>query len=159
MIRTKFFYMKKVYTKEGKYLGVVEDLAIDFFNGNLIGFKISVTSFISKKNFINIDKIISIDENIIVEENEKRDSLYFKEVKGLEIWNLQGHMLGVFEDLIINREKNSICGIILSTGIIDKIINGKKVLLIEDCVLGEDSIIYIGNENIELKIVRKDIRV
>lgn len=159
MIRTKFFYMKKVYTKEGKYLGIVEDIAVDFFYGKVIGFKISVTSLISKKNFVDMEKVISIDENIIIEENEKRNSLYFKELKGLEIWDLQGHMLGVFEDLIIDRESNNICGIILSTGIIDKILNGKKVLLIEDCVLGEDSIIYIGNEDIEFKIVRKDIRV
>lgn len=157
VIRSKYFYMKKVYDKEGKYLGIIEDLVLDFFCGKIIGFKLSLSSLFSKKNFVPIDKVISINEKVIIEESVKFNGLYFKDIKRLEILNLNGHMLGVLEDLIINRENYNIVGLIVSTGIIEEIIKGKKIFLIEDCILGEQSIMYIGNKNIELKILAKGL--
>ncbi|WP_438566425.1 PRC-barrel domain-containing protein [Clostridium sp.] len=155
MIRTKFFYMKRVYTKEGKYIGIIEDLALDFFKGEIIGFKVSLVSLISKKNFLDIKDIISIDEYIIIEKMTKKIGLYFKEMRRLEILNLEGDMIGVFEDLIIDENTNKICGIIISTGIIEKIMKGKRVLFLDDCILGDKSIIYIGCEKLEFKIMIK----
>ncbi|MGL4875922.1 MAG: PRC-barrel domain-containing protein [Clostridium sp.] len=155
MIRSKFFYMKKVYTKEGKYIGIIEDLAIDFYRGKICGFKVSLVSFLSKKNFLDIEDVISVDEHIIIEKMRSKKGLYFKDIRKLEILNLEGNMIGVFEDLIIERESNRICGLIVSTGIIEKVMRGKRVLLLDECILGEKFIIYIGCEKIELKIMIK----
>lgn len=49
MLRSKDFYLKKVYKTDGKKVGIVEDLCIDFFNAKLVGFKVSTNNIFSKK--------------------------------------------------------------------------------------------------------------
>ena len=58
---------------------------------------------------------------------------------------------GVVEDILIEEESFSIKGLIISSGIIDKIISGREVILINDVILGEDNILFIGASGVVLK--------
>lgn len=151
MLRSKDFYMKSVYDVSGKKIGIVEDLFIDFFEGKITGINISNYSLFSKKNFINCEDIISIDKDIVVSESRQGDGLRLKNVKGMDIIDLNGDIKGVMEDLIIKESDFSIKGILVSTGVIDRLLKGKDILLINECILGEEYILYIGRSNIMLK--------
>ncbi len=151
MIRSKEFLLKNVYDIRGKKLGVVEDLYIDFFKGIIIGLKISTHAFFSKKNCVFIDDIISIDKEILVKELKEGTGLRLQEVKGMDIIDLNGNLKGVVEDCIIDEVGLTIKGLVVSTGLIERLLKGKEVILINECILGEDYVLYVGNKNVTLK--------
>lgn len=151
MIRSKEFLLKNVYDIRGKKLGVVEDLYIDFFKGIIIGLKISTHAFFSKKNCLFIDDIISIDKEILVKELKEGTGLRLQEVKGMDIIDLNGNLKGVVEDCIIDEVGLTIKGLVVSTGLIERLLKGKEVILINECILGEDYVLYVGNKNVTLK--------
>lgn len=151
MIRSKEFLLKNVYDIRGKKLGVVEDLYIDFFKGIIIGLKISTHVFFSKKNCVFIDDIISIDKEILVKELKEGTGLRLQEVKGMDIIDLNGNLKGVVEDCIIDEVGLTIKGLVVSTGLIERLLKGKEVILINECILGEDYVLYVGNKNVTLK--------
>lgn len=158
MIRSKDFYLKKVYKTNGKKVGVVEDVCIDFFNGKLVGFKVSTHNLFSKKNYVAKEHIISVGENIIISEIQEKKGLCFEQIKDIEVIDIKGKIRGTLEDLIIDSENYDIKGIIVSSGLIDKVIKGKQIFLLNDCILGEEYILYRKKENISLKIMPHNMR-
>ena len=66
MFKTRDFYLMKVYDTNGKYLGAISDIAIDFYEGSIIGFIISSLSIFSKKNFIKKESILSLEDVLLV---------------------------------------------------------------------------------------------
>ncbi|NKF05948.1 PRC-barrel domain-containing protein [Clostridium gasigenes] len=158
MLKTRDFYLIKVYDIKGKYLGVIDDIAIDFYKGQVIGFFISNFSLFSKKNYIDKKEIISINEVVIVNTMTHYNGLSFKEIKDMDIMDNNNTMRGVLEDLIIEKKDLSIKGIIMSSGIFDKMLKGKEILLLKQCILGEDFILYSGNDAIRLQTLPHNIR-
>ncbi|MGL5086907.1 MAG: PRC-barrel domain-containing protein [Clostridium sp.] len=157
MLKTRDFHLIKVYDVKGKYLGVVDDIAINFFKGEVIGFFISNFSLFSKKNYIAKEEIVSINEVIIVNSITRYKGLSFKEIKDMDIMDKNNVMRGVLEDLIIERKDLSIKGLIMSSGIFDKMLKGKEILLLKECMLGEDFILYVGNNSIRLQTLPHNI--
>lgn len=151
MYKIRDFYYKNVYDVKGKKIGVVEDLFIDFFEGKIMGIKVATHKLFSKKNYIPIDKIIEIGSEIIALKLEEYSGLEFKTIKNMEVLNLFGETKGVLEDIIIDARDYCIKGLIISSGIIDRLLNGKEILLIKECVLGENYILYSGKGRIKLK--------
>jgi len=155
MIKTKDFYLLKVYDITGKYLGIVDDIYINFYKGKIEGFFISNYMFFRKKDFIQSNDIISLQEVIIVKKLSSREGISFKSIKDIEIKDKNKRVKGVLEDLIIEKEGLYIRGLVMSSGIFDKIIKGKEILLLKDCILGEEFILYHGNAELRLKSVPK----
>lgn len=155
MIKTKDFYLLKVYDTTGKYLGIIDDIYINFYKGTIEGFFISNYMFFRKKDFIKINDIVSLQEVVIVKSLSKREGISFKKIKDIEIKDKNTILKGVLEDLIIEKEGLYIKGLIMSSGIFDKIIKGKEILLLKDCILGEEFILYHGNTELRLKSIPK----
>ncbi|MGL4772112.1 MAG: PRC-barrel domain-containing protein [Clostridium sp.] len=153
MLKSKDFYLKGVYNERGKKLGIVDDLYIDFHSGKVKGFNISNYSFFSKKNFVSIEDIIVFDDEVIVKEVTSYEGVKLCEIKGMDVIDLKNNMKGVVEDILISKEDFSIKGLIMSAGIIERIIRGKDILLLNECILGEDYILYFGNEGISFKTI------
>lgn len=158
MLRSKDFYLKKVYKTDGKKVGIVEDLCIDFFNAKLVGFKVSTKNLFSKKNYVAKEDVISLGENIIIKDVEEKRGLYFEEIKDMEVIDVKGKIRGTVEDLIIDSDNYDIRGIIVSSGLIDKMIRGKQIFLLNDCILGEEYILYRKEENILFKIMPRNMK-
>lgn len=148
MLRTKEFQYMKVENKHGKYLGFVKDIAINYNSKNVIGFKISTFSLFSKDTYVLKEDIVCMNEKLIVEKTIKEDLLCFNDIKFLDVITCKGCMLGVLEDLIIDIKTFTIKAIIVGTGIINKMVNGKEVLLINNTILGEFNVLYYPNSNI-----------
>ena len=153
MLKVRDFYLKKVYNTEGKKLGMIEDIYLDFYGNRIVGFEISNYTLLSKKNYLDIENIIYSGESFIVSEIEKNKGLRFRDIKSIDIIDVHGNLKGVVEELIIDSKDYSIKGIVMSSGLIDTMIKGKQILLTSECVLGEDYILYTGNSNISLKSI------
>ena len=151
MFKTRDFYFKKVYNIRGKKIGIVEDLYIDFYLGKVVGFKVSNSILFSKKNYVDMEDIIEIGEDIIINSIRKGEGLTFKEIKYMEIIDTLSNIKGVLEDIIIDIQDYTIKAIVISSGLIDKMIKGKQIILLNRCILGEKYILYTGNEGISFK--------
>ncbi|MBE6070895.1 MAG: photosystem reaction center subunit H [Clostridium butyricum] len=158
MLRSKDFYLKKVYASNGKKIGIVEDVCIDFFNEKLVGFKISTNNIFSKKNYVSKENVILIGANMIINEVEERTALCFKEIKDIEVIDTSGRIKGTVEDLIIDSENYDIKAIIVSSGLIDKMIKGKQIFLLNACILGEEYILYTKAEKVSFKVMPHNIK-
>ena len=157
MLKSKDFYLMKVYDTNGKYLGVVEDISIDFYNAKIMGFKISPVALFRRNNYVKSESIISIEEVMIVKELEKFQGLKFKEIKYMDIIDKRNVMIGVLEDLIIEKAELSIKGLIISSGIFDRMFRGKEIIMLKYCILCEDYILYTGNESVRVKTLPHNI--
>lgn len=151
MLKTKDFYLLKVYDIKGKYLGIIDDVYIDFYNGVIKGFSISNYLLFSKKNFIKIEDIISIEEVMIIKELNEREGISFKSIKDIDIKDKNNNIKGILEELIIEEKDLSIKGLIISSGIFDRIIKGKEIILLKECILGEKFIFYFGSNEVKLQ--------
>lgn len=151
MFKTRDFYFKKVYDIKGKKIGIVEDIYIDFYLGKVIGFKVSSSILFSKKNYVDMEEIIDIGEDMIINSIRRGTGLAFKELKYMEIIDKLSNVKGVLEDIIIDIKDYSVKAIVISSGLIDKMIKGKQIILLNKCILGEKYILYTGNEGILFK--------
>lgn len=159
MLRTRDFYLKKVYDTNGKKIGTIEDIYIDFYNGRITGFEVSNYTLLSKKNYLDIDDVVYMGEYIVADSIRKGNGLKFKDIKSMDVVNRKKELMGVLDELIINIEDNSIKGLILSSGMIDTMINGKEIILISDCILGEKYILYTGNLKVSFKSMPHEMEV
>lgn len=151
MLRSRDFYLVKVYNLKGKYLGVVEDIVVDFNSGIINGLLISGISILKKNNYIQVEDIISFQECIIVKNTSRvkvKEILCFKDIKYMDIINATNVMIGVLEDIIIDLKDFTIKGLIMSSGIFDKMIKGKEIINIKSSILCESYILYSGGNSV-----------
>ena len=153
MLKSKDFYLKNIYDTKGKKLGIIEDINIDFYNKKVLGFKCSVCGFFSKKNYIDIDDVIEINKDVIVFQSRQGNGLGLKELKNMKVVDTDGIVKGVLEDILIDDYDYSIKGIVVSSGLIDRLIKGKHIFLLEQCILGDEYILYTGKDNIMFKAI------
>ncbi|AIY82030.1 photosystem reaction center subunit H [Clostridium botulinum] len=153
MIRTKDFYLKKIYNLEGKKIGTIKDIYINFYEKKLEGFEVSNTAFFSKKNYISIDDVMDVGEDIVAKDLKNGNGLKFKDIKDLDVMDTHSKLKGAVEDLLIDRNNYTIKAMIITSGFIDKILKGKEVILLNECILGDDYILYTGKENISFKSI------
>ena len=151
MFKTRDFYLKKVYSVEGKKIGVIEDLYINFYVGKVVGFEVSNHALFSKKNYVNIEDVINNGDDMIISSINKGEGLKFKQIKDMDIIDISGNMKGILEDLIIDKQDYSIKGMVITSGLLDKMIKGKEIILINRCILGEKYILYVGNDGVLFK--------
>lgn len=151
MLKTRDFYLMKVYDSKGKYLGIIKDISIDFYQAKICGFLISSFSLFNKKNYIPVEEILSIDKDMIVSKIDTFNGLLFNDIKYMDIIDNDNIMRGVLEDIVIDRNNYEIKGFVISSGIIDRMFKGKEIILPSNCILCEDFILYRGKECIKLK--------
>ena len=151
MVKWRNFYLMKIYDSKNKYIGVVDDISIDFYNGVVKGFTISPASIFKKHTYVSVDSIISVDEIMKIKNTSRFEWLKFKEIKYMDIINKEKKLLGVLEDLIIDEKTFEIKGMIISSGIFDKMFKGKEVITLKHCSLCDEYILYNGNSTVKLK--------
>jgi uncharacterized protein YrrD len=75
--------------------------------------------------------------------------LQFGDIKGMNVVDKKGHLIGIVEDMLFHKKTFLIKALILSVGFISNFIDGKKVLLMDDLILGEKNLLYRGeSENL-----------
>lgn len=158
MLRRKDFEYMNVLNLEGKKIGVVTDICLDYYNSKIIGFYMNKKGIFNKLCFIKIEDVVTLNNDMIITKFSREKSLPFSEIKDMEVINKKGEIIGVAEDLLIDPEDFVIKGMIVSSGIIDKIYKGKNIILLEDSMLGDNSIFYYGKDNVSLKTLPHNIK-
>lgn len=151
MFKTRDFYLMKVFDIKGKYVGLVSDLNIDFYNGRVLGLFVSNYKPFSKRNYVPVEGIISFGDVITANEVIESKGLAFRKLQYMDIYDMNNIMKGILEDILIDTKDFSIKGLIVSSGVFDKMLKGKEILLIQNCILGDESILYKGSSNIVLQ--------
>ncbi|MGL5615620.1 MAG: PRC-barrel domain-containing protein [Sarcina sp.] len=149
MYRFKNLKALEVFDKNSVKLGEVEDIAIDYFEGRVLGFILPKKMF-SKKNFVAIEDIIILGNRIVTEKLSIYKGLTFLLIKEFDVINSGGESIGNLEELIINLNFK-IVAIICSRGFFYKFVHGKELVLIEKTILGKRNILYLGEDNLSFK--------
>lgn len=150
MYRSRDFFMKKIFDLKGDKLGMVKDLFINYNIGKVEGFKISNYSFMNKKNYISVDDIVDINNQIIVKKAKKGDGLSLSDIKNMDVIDTEGNLKGTVEDVLIDIKTYEIKALVVYSGMIDKFIKGKEIILINRTILGEDYILFMENKSISM---------
>ena len=116
-----------------------------------------INTFGFKNDYVDIKDIIQIDEEILMKKVSEIKGIRFSDIRDMEVIDRLGNSKGVVEDLLIEEESYDIKGIILNSGIIDTLLKGKEVILINNSVLGEEYILYLGQPNIVFKNIPHEI--
>ncbi|MGL4761501.1 MAG: PRC-barrel domain-containing protein [Sarcina sp.] len=147
MYRVKDLKFLEVFSSDGKKLGEVEDIGIDYFEGRVKGFFIQKGIF-KKENFIDIDDVLTFGEKIVAKDIKKHQGLAFSDIKGLDIIDKKNRMIGILEEIIIDSNF-FIRAIITSKGFFNKFKNGKNLILLKETILGDDNILYFSEDKIK----------
>lgn len=144
MFRTKDFIMMDVADVKGKRIGFIKDILINFNEGVVVGFLISPYNLFVKSCYVLSQDIVSFERTMIIEKTTLHSPLKLRDFLGMEVLDTKGNILGVFEDIIFSHDFK-VKGLVVSSGFISKLIKGKKIVLINEILVGDDNIIYMGN--------------
>lgn len=147
MYKSKDFILMDVVNIEGKKVGVIKDILIDFNKGFIIGFSILPINIFKKNLCVLKENIITFNSNMVVKDTTEEEKFKFSNLKGMDVINSKGDVIGMVEDVIFNNNDFKIKGVVISTGFIRNLIYGKKVYLINQLILGEENILYFKEKN------------
>ncbi|KEI79341.1 PRC-barrel domain-containing protein [Clostridium botulinum] len=158
MYRSKYFKYMNVYYSNGKKVGFIKDILVDFNEERIIGFCVSSYKILNKNNIVLVEDIISINKNMVVKKLERGKYLSFNDIKHLEVIDIEGVLMGVIEDIIINEGNFRIVAIIISMGFLNNFIKGKKIISPNEIILGETNLLYFNyrSRNLDFKIMVKN---
>lgn len=147
MYKSKDFILMDVVNIEGKKVGVIKDILIDFNKGFIIGFSILPINIFKKSLCVLKKNIITFNRNMVIKETTEEDKFKFSSLKGMDVINSKGDVIGMVEDVIFGNSDFNIRGVVISTGLIRNLVYGKKVYLINELILGEENILYFKGKN------------
>lgn len=147
MMRSRDFMFANAYSVDGKKIGRIEDILLNFDNGTIEGFRINKGSIFNKSICISKENVVCISSKLIVKEEEyKGYFIEFKNIKGMEAVNVGGLILGDIEEIIFDEMNLNIKGIVISKGIFDNIMSGKKVILQGNYIIGKNNLICLAKQ-------------
>lgn len=142
MYRTKDFTLMDVIDVNGKRLGYIQDLLLNFNKRKVIGFNLTSSSLFKKNLNIMIEDIVSYNSTMVVTAVKKGSFLKFSDIKGMDIRDKKDNIIGMIEDILFDEKHFSIKATVVSTGFITNFISGKKIILVNDLVLGEQNLMF-----------------
>lgn len=147
MFRTKDFILMDVVDIRGKKIGFINDIIVDFKKGDVKGFIVSSYSFFQKTLCVLKEDIVSFNKSMVVSKVIKEKLFTFSKIKGMDIINNSGDIIGMAEDILFHEFTFKIQGLVVSTGFIKNLLVGKKILLVNSFIIGEKSILYYSTKS------------
>ncbi|WP_333861995.1 PRC-barrel domain-containing protein [Clostridium sp.] len=149
MYKTRDFIFKDVVNLSGNLLGFISDIILNFNDKRVQGFVVTPNSLFKKSLNIFLEDVVSFSSILVVTSINRKKSLQFGDIKGMNVVDKKGHLIGIVEDMLFHKKTFLIKALILSVGFISNFIDGKKVLLMDDLILGEKNLLYRGeSENL-----------
>lgn len=145
MYRSKDFVLMDAIDINGKKVGFIRDVLVNFNRGFVVGFSITPSQIFKKGLSVLKEDILTFHYNMIVKKTSEEELLRLSNFKGMDVLDHKGNVLGMVEDIIFDINNFKIKGLVVSTGFIHNLIHGKKIFLIKDLILGDKSILYFGD--------------
>lgn len=150
--------LRIVDLKYGKIIGKIDGVVFYPRHKKILGFRVNCGKWVKKHKALPVREIVSIgtdsitvrSDNALAEyginpeflEAEKEKNRIF----GLAVMANTGEELGYIEDIIIDENKCTIEGYVLTDGIIDDILNGKSIIpYAQEMIFGEEVIIIVSD--------------
>lgn len=147
MLKSRDFIYMDVIDINGKNLGYVKDILINFNKKEVTGFKVNPYKFISKGFNILKEDIIYYNTKILVTKTSKENQISFSELRNMYVLDKNSNILGMVNDIIFCEKTFELKGISIKCGTIAGIFRERKILLIKELILGEDNLLFFGNED------------
>ena len=145
MFKSKDFIFMDVVSVEGKKIGFIRDLLIDFNKGKVIGFVVSSYKIFHKNVSVLKEDIIYFNKHMVVKKVEKNKYLCLHSFINMDVIDKCSNIFGMVEDITFTCDTFEIKGVIVSSGFITNLLRGKRIMLINELILGEENILYIPN--------------
>jgi uncharacterized protein YrrD len=145
MFRSKDFIFMDVVTVEGKKIGFIKDLLIDFHSGKVIGFLVSPYKLFHKNVNVLKQDIIYSNKRMVVKKVDKNEYLCLHSFINMDVIDKCNNIFGIVQDIIFTRDTFDIKGVIVSSGFFMNLLRGKRIMLIDELILGEENLLYIPN--------------
>jgi uncharacterized protein YrrD len=142
MYKSKDFKYMDVVNVEGKKIGVIRDLLIDFNKGKVIGVQISPTKLFHKNISVLKEDIIYFNKHMVVKKVVKEKYLTLHSFINMDVIDKCRNIFGVVEDITFSGHSFEIKGVIVSLGFFTNLLRGKRIMLIKELILGEKNILY-----------------
>ena len=142
MYKSKDFKYMDVVNVEGKKIGVIRDLLIDFNKGKVIGVQVSPTKLFHKNVSVLKEDIIYFNKHMVVKKVVKEKYLTLHSFINMDVIDKCRNIFGVVEDITFSGHSFEIKGIIVSLGFFTNLLRGKRIMLIKELILGEKNILY-----------------
>lgn len=147
MFKSRDFIYMDVIDINGKNLGYIKDILINFSKEEVVGFKVNPYKFISKDFNILKEDIIYYNSKMLVSKVTKENYLQFSKLKNMYVLDKHCNILGMVNDIIFCGKTFKLKGISIKSGTITSIFKERKVLLVKNLILGEDNLLYFGTED------------
>ena len=99
MFKSKDFIFMDVVTVEGKKIGFIKDLLINFNKGKVIGFVISPYNFFQKNLNVLKEDIIYFNKHMVVRKVEKNTYLCLQSFLSMDVIDICRNVFGMVEDI------------------------------------------------------------
>jgi len=142
MVKSKDFIFMDVVSVEGEKIGFIRDLLVDFSKGKVIGFVISPYKFFRKNLNVLKEDIIYFNKRMVVKKVDNNKYLCLHSFINMDVIDKCRNVFGMVEDISFTCDTFEIKGVIVSSGFITNLLRGKRIMLINELILGED-LLYI----------------
>jgi len=147
MLRSKDFLLMDVLDIKGKKIGYIKDLLVDFNGGRVEGFVISTYKLFQGDLYVMTEDIIFFNKSMIAHNCVKDKRFELKQLRSMDVLNKYGDIIGMVEDILFDWNSFKIKGVLVSTGFIRNFVMGKKIILINRLILGEENLWCYGDCN------------
>lgn len=148
MFKSKDFSLMEVIHIKNNRIGFIKDMLLDFNKKKVLGFQISSYDIINKNLNVMIEDIITFENSMVIKNTSKSKHLSFNSIKGIDITDNKGNVIGMLEEILFEEESFNIYGIVLSSGLLNNYLKGKQIILMEEVILGENSILCYEKRNL-----------
>jgi uncharacterized protein YrrD len=147
VFKSKDFIFMDVIDVNGKKIGFIKDLLIDFNHGEVKGFVVSSNRIFNKNIHIIREDIIAFNETMIIKSSRATGLIEFLRLKNLDIIDHCGEIIGIIEDILFDARTFKISGIIVSQGFFHNFVWGKRIILIQSTILGDKNLLYYSKDD------------
>jgi len=149
--RTELSGIPVVELDSGRVLGKVKDVDINLANGRLRGLVVALGR---KEGFIPFDQIYHLGAAAVTVGAEAPILPHRREEDpfpvGKRVFNREGRVLGVIDDVLFDGESGSVWGYQVTAGLLSDFVDGKKgVALTNELVVGPDSVVITDELGLE----------
>lgn len=147
MYKIRDFIDKEVFLVNGKRIGLVSGLLVDFSSMKVETLVINRFGFLRNK-YVLCEDIISISRYIIVSSLSTAKGISISNVLMKNVYSKNGMLRGNVSDVLIDEQSLGFAGIICYRGIRNKIKQGDIIIPVNETILGKDYILDKGNGHI-----------
>lgn len=138
---------KKIRIRDLNLDSEIKEIFIDLNKKIISGYEVKC-HLKFKRKFISTDGLTIIDGNIFSNNFSEKRGVSLSQILGLDIFDKVGCLKGDAKDIIVDKDYKSIRGLISNEGIVNKILYGYKIYLINDIEFEKDKITCCVNKTV-----------